>query len=316
MANRADRAVFVFPDARSAVAVAGGTMARVVEEGGTSTLITALPLSPGEHDALARLTGGDHVVAAGPGDVVDVAENRAATVLIAPGVASPAAAAVAVAAGEAAHRLGVPLFRVTDGAEPSRRIDIGLQRDAKLDALVVLGGATGATANAAGAATESFQLVDDAADGAAADASTTAATGSRAASVAEPTTIANRIWSVVLAFVIGVVVGAVGTVAHTTTVAIAGVDVPIGLILAVIAVVSLLVGLRLVMHDRLIVGACAAGLVGIVALFTLPSFGGSVLIPEGILSVIWTLTPAFTAALVLAWPSLPPRAQHAHRAAG
>ena len=317
MANRADRAVFVFPDARSAVAVAGGTMARVVEEGGTSTLITALPLSAGELDALARLTGGDHVVATGPSDVVDVAESRAATVLIAPGVATPAASAVARAAGDAALLLGVPLYRVTDAAAPdgpvpddrppARRIDVGLQRDAKLDALAVLGGATAATTAAAGAPTESFERVEE-------RTSAPSAAPGRAASVTEANSLGNRLGTAALALVIGVVFGAIGTVAHTTTVSIGGIDIPIGLILSVIAVVSLLVGLRLVIHDKLVVGACAVGVIGIVALFTLPSAGGSVLIPQGIASVIWTVTPAFTAALVLAWPSLPPRADHQHRA--
>ncbi|KQX08463.1 hypothetical protein ASC59_06465 [Leifsonia sp. Root1293] len=124
----------------------------------------------------------------------------------------------------------------------------------------------------------------------------------------------NRLGTAALALVIGVVFGAIGTVAHTTSVTVAGIDIPIGLILSVVAVVSLLVGLRLVIHDKLVVGACAVGLIGIVALFTLPSAGGSVLIPQGIASVIWTVTPAFTAALVLAWPSLPPRAGHQHRA--
>ncbi|MGO7984195.1 hypothetical protein ACC691_40900, partial [Rhizobium johnstonii] len=40
-------------------------------------------------------------------------------------------------------------------------------------------------------------------------------------------------------------------------VTVAGADVPWGAILSVVGAVCLLIGLRLVVHDRLVVGACA-----------------------------------------------------------
>jgi hypothetical protein len=116
---------------------------------------------------------------------------------------------------------------------------------------------------------------------------------------------ASRAVSIVLAFVVGVVYGAVGTVAHPLSITIASVSVPWGLILAVAGVLALFVGFRLVLGERLAVVAAAVGVVGIVALFSLESAGGSVLIPQGTAGLIWVLAPALLAALVIFWPSLP-----------
>lgn len=116
---------------------------------------------------------------------------------------------------------------------------------------------------------------------------------------------ASRAVSIVLAFVVGVVYGAVGTVAHPLSVTIASVTVPWGLVLAVVGVLALFVGFRLVLGERLAVVAAAVGVVGIVALFSLESAGGSVLIQQGTVGLIWVLAPALLAALVIFWPSLP-----------
>jgi hypothetical protein len=116
---------------------------------------------------------------------------------------------------------------------------------------------------------------------------------------------ASRAVSIVLAFVVGVVYGAVGTVAHPLSITIASVTVPWGLILAVVGVLALFVGFRLVLGERLAVVAAAVGVVGIVALFSLESAGGSVLIPQSSTGLIWVLAPALLAALVIFWPSLP-----------
>lgn len=119
--------------------------------------------------------------------------------------------------------------------------------------------------------------------------------------------VASRFVSVALAFIVGVVYGAVGTVAHPLSVTIASVTVPWGLVLSLVGVLALFAGFRLVLGERLPVVAAAVGVVGIVALFSLESSGGSVLIQQGVSGLIWVLGPALLAALVISFPSLPAR---------
>lgn len=111
----------------------------------------------------------------------------------------------------------------------------------------------------------------------------------------------------VLSLLVGAIYGAVGTVAHTNTLRIAGAEIPFGLVLALIGALALLVGFRLVFDDRLPVLCTAAGMVGIIALFSIASRGGSVLIPQGVPGLVWTVVPVLIATVVVAWPKLPPR---------
>ena len=132
--------------------------------------------------------------------------------------------------------------------------------------------------------------------------------------MAEQSSFGSRVGSIALGFVIGAAYGAVGTVAHQSTVAVGGVDLPWGLIVALIGATALLVGLRLVVDDRLVVGACAVGLLGVIVLLSLRSVGGSVLVPNGVSGLVWIIGTAAVAALTIAWPRLPqqhPARQHA-----
>jgi hypothetical protein len=94
-----------------------------------------------------------------------------------------------------------------------------------------------------------------------------------------------------------------GTIAHQATIDIGAVSLPVGLVVALTAACALLVGLRLVLHDRLVVGLTAAGLLLTTFVLSLRGIGGSVLVPEGLPGTLWTIVPAFVAALVLAWPT-------------
>jgi LmbE family N-acetylglucosaminyl deacetylase len=104
---------------------------------------------------------------------------------------------------------------------------------------------------------------------------------------------------------VGVTFGILGTIGHQSTVAIGPVSIPVGLILALGGAVALLVGLRLLVGDRVIVFSCALGMLATIFLLSLRSAGGSVLIPAGLPGTLWSVTPALVAALVLAWPKLP-----------
>ena len=117
----------------------------------------------------------------------------------------------------------------------------------------------------------------------------------------------NRGLAAVVALLTGVVFGVLGTIAHQATVSIGSVTVPIGLILALSGITALLVGLRLVLGGRMAVLSSAIGLLGTIFILSLRSTGGSVLVPEGIPGLLWTVVPTLVATIVLAWPRIPAR---------
>jgi len=120
-------------------------------------------------------------------------------------------------------------------------------------------------------------------------------------------TTASRVIGVVLSFLVGVAYGAIGTVAHAWAPVILGVAIPAGLILAVLGVGMLLLGLRVVLGDRVAAAAAAAGVILMIGLLLMESAGGSVLIPQGVQGLVWTIAPGLIAVLVIAWPKLPER---------
>ena len=129
----------------------------------------------------------------------------------------------------------------------------------------------------------------------------------QATAVESPPGLPSRVLAVVLAFVTGATFGVLGTIAHQATLPLGPVTVPIGLILALAGATALLAGLRLALGDRMIVFSCAIGLLGTIFLLSLRSTGGSVLVPEGLPGMVWTVGPTLVATIVLAWPRIPAR---------
>ena len=119
------------------------------------------------------------------------------------------------------------------------------------------------------------------------------------------TSIWSRVGTLVVAFVIGAVYGAVATVGHRQTLQVGDVSLPWGLVAALIGVAALLVGIRLVAGGRSAAAAAAVGIVGMVALLTLPGPGGSVVVVGDLVGTIWSIGPALISVLVVAWPKLP-----------
>jgi hypothetical protein len=117
----------------------------------------------------------------------------------------------------------------------------------------------------------------------------------------------SRIVSGVLLVLAGAVFGAIGTVAHQTSVTW-GVAIPLGLIGSLAAFAALLVGLRLLGHSRLPALLAALGAIVLILLFTQESAGGSVLIPNNLPGMAWLVGPILIAAIVVAWPDV-----HGHR---
>lgn len=122
-----------------------------------------------------------------------------------------------------------------------------------------------------------------------------------------PMSLVARIGTYALALVIGVIYGAVATMGHRQEVRIGEVVIPWGIVAALVGVLSLLVGIRLVAGGRRVAAAAAVGVVGTVALLTLPGRGGSVLVAGDVIGTIWAVGPALIAVLVIAWPNLPER---------
>lgn len=117
-----------------------------------------------------------------------------------------------------------------------------------------------------------------------------------------------RIRTIAIAGLIGLVYGTVATIGHRHTWQLGEVSVPWGLVAGLVGVAALLVGIRLVAGGRAAAIAAAVGIVGAVALFSLPGPGGSVLVASGLVGTVWSVGPALIAVLVVAWPSLPSRA--------
>ena len=127
----------------------------------------------------------------------------------------------------------------------------------------------------------------------------------------QPRPLSHRLLLSAGGFVLGLFVGSVTTVVHQSVVTVVGVDVPWGLILGVLVIVGFLVGLRIVVQDRLIVLVAALGLVAMVFLLSQASTGGSVLIPNNLWGTIWAIVPTLIATIVVAWPRLPQRGRGA-----
>lgn len=122
-----------------------------------------------------------------------------------------------------------------------------------------------------------------------------------------PTGSTAWVGTAAFALVIGVLYGSVATIGHRNAWRIGDLVIPWGLVAALVGVLALLLGLRLVAGGRLSAAAAAVGIVGIVALLTLPGRGGSVLVTGDVVGTVWAVGPALIAVLVVAWPRLPAR---------
>lgn len=323
MSGNGERVVFVLDAPGDESLLTGGTIARLLADGAEVTVLFG-SAAPGEGAptasasasvaaaavAAARTALGENdparwrvLAATEQGTerreaLVEAFALADATAVVAAAVDSDLRQAVVDAAG--AH--GVPVFlssRVTPGARLTA-IDVTEQLDRKLAALAAYSGRWRLTDKIVHHADGTETLVTG---------TETYARGAAPAGHAElePPTVGSRLLAALMAFAAGSLFGVLGTVAHQTTVDLGPLTVPVGLVLALLASGTLLLGLRLVVHDRLVVLAAGIGLLGTVFLLSLRSTGGSVLVPAGVLGTVWTMAPALFAALVIAWPRIPAR---------
>lgn len=122
-------------------------------------------------------------------------------------------------------------------------------------------------------------------------------------------TRAGKTVAAVAGLALGLCVGAILTVAHQSAVTLAGITIPIGLIIGVVIITALLVGLRSVFGSRVIAATTALGILSSVAVLSLRSAGGSTLVPATFAGYVWTFAPTVIGIIVLGWPRLPSRSQ-------
>jgi N-acetyl-1-D-myo-inositol-2-amino-2-deoxy-alpha-D-glucopyranoside deacetylase len=119
--------------------------------------------------------------------------------------------------------------------------------------------------------------------------------------------LSTKIVACAVGLALGLVIGALLTVAHLATVVIAEVAVPLGLVAGVLIVAALLTGLRLALDSRAVVAATAAGLLAAIGVLSVRSSGGSTLVPQTASGYVWAIAPTLIAVVVLAWRRVPTR---------
>ncbi|TQJ31743.1 histidinol dehydrogenase [Microbacterium sp. SLBN-146] len=116
----------------------------------------------------------------------------------------------------------------------------------------------------------------------------------------------TRVGTWIVAFLVGLVYGVAGTIAHGFTLA----GLPVGLALGIVGCGALVVAVRLLTSDRWAALATGLGMVLATLVFSGRGPGGSVVVPDTGLGIVWTLAIPLLVGLVVAWPSLSPvRAQ-------
>jgi len=323
MSGSGERVVFVHGRPGDESWLTGGTIARLHSDGSHCLVLFAGdsgPESSGDAAITAALgeLGGDSWRWLSPApEVAGGAQRGAVDDALEDALAAEWATAVVVgeldenlraAVIRAAAAAGLPVFvsrRVSDAAAQRLvAIDVSDQVDRKIRALrhypgrwpVPAGsGAQGAVVDGGGLAvsgTEAFARIDP----------------PRPEPVAVPSsTVLSRAVAGALGLVAGVLFGVLGTLAHQATVTVGSVHLPVGLVIALVAVGSLLTGLRLVIGDRSVALMAAVGLLATIFVLSLRGVGGSVLVPAGLPGTLWTVVPTLLAALVLAWPKIPTR---------
>jgi len=104
----------------------------------------------------------------------------------------------------------------------------------------------------------------------------------------------------------GAIVGLFGTLQHMNSLQLGGIALPLGLAAALLSVVALMLGCRLVTEGRVATIGAAIGMVVVILLASLKGPGGAVLIPDSdtspVLSPIWVYAAPLLAVIAVLWP--------------
>lgn len=112
-----------------------------------------------------------------------------------------------------------------------------------------------------------------------------------------PTLVIRSVTWLVCALV-GFVYAAAGTISHSFRSA----GLPVGLVIAMVGVAGMFIAVRILLQDRWAALAAALGAMASTLMLSGEGPGGSVLVTQSILGVVWTLWVPLVAAVVVAWP--------------
>jgi len=202
------------------------------------------------------------------------------------------------AARRAACVMGVPFWTVdTDAETSSLRVDVSAVLDRKTAALtahrtqIVVEGDRFSLSSGPSRPidrTEGFTRVHSAAPGVVPWSDQSVA-------------IRVSVW--VLAAIVGAALGGIAVVNHQFAPQILGGTPPVGIVLSLLIITSLLVGLRIVFSGRAVTGCAVVGLLVAIGLLSVRSTGGSVLVPANAAGYALTYGSLVIVGLVLAWPN-------------
>ena len=113
---------------------------------------------------------------------------------------------------------------------------------------------------------------------------------------------AARFIAAVLGGVIGIAIGALLTVYNQFIFNVAGQPIWLGAIAGIVVAAAVLIGFRLAFATRVVPAFAALGMIAIVAVLSFPSAGGSQLVNQNGPGILWEISPAVLAIVVLAWP--------------
>lgn len=102
-----------------------------------------------------------------------------------------------------------------------------------------------------------------------------------------------------IAFFVGAVYGLAGTIAHSFRLG----WFPLGLVLAIVGSAALLASVRLLTADRWAALATGIGMIVATLVFSGKGPGGSVIVAQTELAVVWTASVPILVVLAVAWPS-------------
>ena len=201
------------------------------------------------------------------------------------------------AARHAAEVMGVPFWVIdTDAASSALRVDISIVLDRKTAALaahriqIVVEGDRFSLSSGAS------RLIDSV------EGYTRLPTVAPGVVAWTDQSLSIRVLAWVLAALVGAALGGITVVNHQFAPQIFGATPPVGIIVSLLIIASLLIGLRIVFSGRMVAGCAALGLLLAVGLLSVRSTGGSVLVPANAAGYALTYGSLVIVGLVLAWP--------------
>lgn len=110
----------------------------------------------------------------------------------------------------------------------------------------------------------------------------------------------SRILTWLMALVLGAVFGTAGTIGYASQVA----GLPLGFVIGIVGCAAMLIAIRTITEDRWAVAAGGVGMLGALVLFSGVGPGGSVVVPDSVLAMVWSLSLTAVVIAIAAWPDM------------